>query len=97
MNAKDCQQTDDGIEKLFESNDLQTKNFNVLKSEVQDRHQLFNDDAIYHIESFQKIRNKLVHRWVKSPSQLFKIAYVSKLLPDSQISGESIDIISLLT
>ena len=61
LNTKDCQKTDGEIENLFESNDLQTKIFNVLKSEVQDRHQLFNDDALYRIESFQKIRNKLVH------------------------------------
>jgi hypothetical protein len=58
---KDIDFSDEEIFNLFSSNELQTKNFNTLLTEVQSHSSLFDDVALEHINVFQKTRNKLVH------------------------------------
>jgi hypothetical protein len=45
----------------YENNELVTKSFNSLKKIAIERGSLFNKDSEYFIDTFQKIRNKLVH------------------------------------
>lgn len=58
---KDTNLTDVEIYNRFQSNELETKNFNKLLEDLQLITQIFDEDALYHIKLFQKIRNKLVH------------------------------------
>jgi uncharacterized protein YehS (DUF1456 family) len=61
LRNKESDMSDNEISTLFQSNELPTKNFNILLDEMQLRYNLFDTEALHHIRLFQKIRNKLVH------------------------------------
>lgn len=61
LSEKNAKKTDIEIECLFESDDLPTKNINELIDELQEKHNLFQDDHFALIKVFQRFRNKLVH------------------------------------
>ncbi|WP_141113139.1 hypothetical protein [Chromobacterium haemolyticum] len=58
---KDKNLPDDEIRNLFINNELKTRTFSQIISEIQSENKLFNEDELYHIDTFQNIRNKLVH------------------------------------
>jgi hypothetical protein len=61
LKGGDRKKNDSEIESLFESNELSTRTFNELKNDLQVREELFSEEKLYLVESFQRNRNKLVH------------------------------------
>lgn len=58
---KDKGLSDDEIRNRFVKNELKTRSFTDIISELQNERNLFDEGEWFHIDTFQNIRNKLVH------------------------------------
>jgi len=58
---KDKGLTYDEVHSRFVNNELKTRSFSELIDELKKERNFFDEDDLYHIETFQNIRNKLFH------------------------------------
>lgn len=61
LEGRDVLLPDEDLLQLFEGEGPITKNVTQLRKELQQQHQIFSKHQLEKIESFQRLRNKLVH------------------------------------